>query len=172
MQLCGEGFMIASSRNDDGSWDWRTFGTGEGFTADLIVTGFLSADRIQARSITANHLSADVGQSLDLSSNSSIRMTVESAALKAVGYRVEICSVHGDVLSDRVPSTTLRARVWQGSTEVTDSIDASRFVWTRQSSDETADRVWHAAHTGVKEITLTTADVLYSANYSCDLLDA
>ena len=103
MQLCGEGFMIASSRNDDGSWDWRTFGTGEGFTADLIVTGFLSADRIQAHSITANHLSADVGQSLDLSSNSSIRMTVESAALKAVGYRVEICSEHGDVLSDRVP---------------------------------------------------------------------
>lgn len=172
MQLCGEGFMIASSRNDDGSWDWRTFGTGEGFTADLIVTGFLSADRIQARSITANHLSADVGQSLDLSSNSSIRMTVESAALKAVGYRVEICSEHGDVLSDRVPSTTLRARVWQGGTEVTDGIDASRFVWTRQSSDETADRVWNAAHTGVKEITLTTADVLYSANYSCDLLDA
>lgn len=34
MKLCGEGFMIASEKNDDGSWDWRTFGTGEGFTAD------------------------------------------------------------------------------------------------------------------------------------------
>ena len=172
MQLCGEGFMIASSRNDDGSWDWRTFGTGEGFTADLIVTGFLSADRIQAHSIRAHPPSAAGGHSLDPSRHRSIRMTGGSAALKAVGYRVEICSEHGDVLSDRVPSTTLRARVWQGSTEVTDGIDASRFVWTRQSSDETADRVWNAAHTGVKEITLTTADVLYSANYFCDLLEA
>lgn len=59
MKLCGEGFMIANRKNDDGSWDWRAFGTGEGFTADLIVTGFLSADCIQAHSITANHLAAD-----------------------------------------------------------------------------------------------------------------
>lgn len=106
MQLCGEGFMIASAKTDGGKWDWRTFGTGEGFTADLIVTGFLSADRIQAGTITANHLASDVGQSLDLSSNTSIRMTVESAVINAVGYRVEIYSQRGDVLSQYVPTTT------------------------------------------------------------------
>ena len=171
MKLCGEGFMIANQKNDDGSWDWRTFGTGEGFTADLIVAGFLSADRIQAHSITANHLAADVGQSLDLSSNTSIKLTVESAVISAVGYRVELQADHGDVLSERVPSTTLRARVWRGNTEVTDLIDASRFQWKRQSSDETGDRVWNAAHIGVKQIYLTTADVHYSANYSCEVLD-
>ena len=77
MKLCGEGFMIANQKNDDGSWDWRTFGTGEGFSADLMVAGFLSADRIQSHSITANHLAADVGQSLDLSSNTSIRLSVQ-----------------------------------------------------------------------------------------------
>ena len=171
MQLCGEGFMIASAKTDDGKWDWRTFGTGEGFTADLIVTGFLSADRIQAGTITANHLAADVGQSLDLSSNTSIKMTVESAVVNAVGYRVEIYSQRGDVLSQYVPTTTLKARVWKGNTEVTDTITPSRFVWSRQSNDETADRVWAAAHTGVKEITLTTTDVLFSATYSCDIMD-
>ena len=131
MQLCGEGFMIASSKTDDGKWDWRTFGTGEGFTADLIVTGFLSADRIQAGSISVNHLAADVGQSLDLSSNTSIKMTVESAVVKSIGYRVEIYSQRGDVLSQYVPTTTLKARVWKGNTEVTDTIEASRFVWSR-----------------------------------------
>ena len=171
MQLCGEGFMIASAKTDDGKWDWRTFGTGEGFTADLIVTGFLSADRIQAGTITANHLAADVGQSLDLSSNTSIKMTVESAVVNAVGYRVEIYSQRGDVLSQYVPTTTLKARVWKGNNEVTDTITPSRFVWSRQSNDETADRVWAAAHTGVKEITLTTTDVLFSATYSCDIMD-
>lgn len=171
MKLCGEGFMIASEKNDDGSWDWRTFGTGEGFSADLIVAGFLSADRIQAHSITANHLASDVGQSLDLSSNTSIRMTVESVVETAVGYRLEITTDRGDVLSEYVPQTTLRARVWYGNTEVTGSIDASRFHWTRSSQDETSDKQWNAVHTGMKQITLTTQDVLYSATYSCEIKD-
>lgn len=28
MMLCGAGFMIASGKDDQGQWDWRTFGTG------------------------------------------------------------------------------------------------------------------------------------------------
>lgn len=138
-------------------------------TTYLIVAGFLSADRIQAHSITANHLASDVGQSLDLSSNKTIILTVESVVEKAVGYQVEVVSERGVVLSEHVPATTLRVRVWKGSAEVTESIDVGRLIWTRQSSDETADRVWNAAHVGIKSISLTTADVLYSANYSRDL---
>lgn len=171
MKLCGAGFMIASEKNDDGSWDWRTFGSGEGFTADLITAGFLSADRIQAHAITANHLASDVGETLDLSSNTSIQLKVEQAVDTAVGYRMEIVADHGDVLSERVPSTTLRARVWKGSSEITESLAASRFRWSRMSQDDTGDRVWNAAHAGVKELVLTTADVLYSATYSCELTE-
>lgn len=38
------GFMIADKKTPDGSdWDWRTFGTGKGFTADEIVAGVLRA---------------------------------------------------------------------------------------------------------------------------------
>ena len=77
MKLCGEGFMIASARTDDGAWDWRTFGTGEGFTADMLITGFLSAERIRVGSITANKLASDVGETLDLSSNEGINLTVQ-----------------------------------------------------------------------------------------------
>ena len=39
IQLAGGGFRIADSLKGDGSWDWRTFGTGSGFTADLITAG-------------------------------------------------------------------------------------------------------------------------------------
>lgn len=39
IQLNGAGFRIANSKNPDGSWRWRTFGTGDGFTADLITAG-------------------------------------------------------------------------------------------------------------------------------------
>lgn len=41
------GFQIANKRTADGrDWDWRTFGTGQGFFADYIVAGTMLADRI------------------------------------------------------------------------------------------------------------------------------
>lgn len=39
IQLKGGGFRIASGVRSDGSFDWRTFGTGAGFTADCITAG-------------------------------------------------------------------------------------------------------------------------------------
>ncbi len=48
IQICSQGFRIASGTKADGSWDWRTFGTGEGFTADMITTGSLLASLITA----------------------------------------------------------------------------------------------------------------------------
>ena len=41
MNINGMGFRLASNLNEDGSWDWRTFGNGEGFTADEIVAGII-----------------------------------------------------------------------------------------------------------------------------------
>ena len=48
MQLCSLGFRIADGTKADGSYDWRTFGTGEGFVADWITTGTLLANLIKA----------------------------------------------------------------------------------------------------------------------------
>lgn len=39
IQLNGAGFRIANSKKSNGEWDWRTFGTGNGFTADEITAG-------------------------------------------------------------------------------------------------------------------------------------
>ena len=74
MMLCGNGFMIANSKTESGAWDWSTFGTGDGFSADMITTGFLSASRIEAGTITVEHLESEVGKNLDISSNESITM--------------------------------------------------------------------------------------------------
>lgn len=41
MNANGMGFRLASSTLADGSWNWRTFGTGNGFVADEIVAGVL-----------------------------------------------------------------------------------------------------------------------------------
>lgn len=85
MMLTGDGFMIAAGKTDEGEWNWRTAGTGQGLVADAIVTGYLSADRIEANSITVNKLASDVGKSLDLSSNTSIKTAVENAASELGG---------------------------------------------------------------------------------------
>ena len=75
--------MIADGKAD-GEWNWRCFGTGEGFSADEIITGYLSAERIESGSITTQHLSSEVGKSLNLSSNESINSTVTKFATDAI----------------------------------------------------------------------------------------
>ncbi len=51
MQLCSQGFRIASGCKADGSWDWRTFGTGKGFFAEFICFGTMLGDLIKAGTI-------------------------------------------------------------------------------------------------------------------------
>lgn len=41
IQLNGAGFRIANSKKTNGDWNWRTFGTGNGFTADEIIAGII-----------------------------------------------------------------------------------------------------------------------------------
>lgn len=41
IQLKGGSLRIANSKKSNGDWDWRTFGTGNGFIADEIVAGVL-----------------------------------------------------------------------------------------------------------------------------------
>lgn len=66
--------LIADSKNPDGEWKWRTAITSQGIAGEEIV----------ANSITANKLSADVGQSLDLSSNESINNVVKKSVTSEV----------------------------------------------------------------------------------------
>lgn len=47
VNISGAGIRIADSKTSAGGWDWRTFGTGAGFTADEINAGTLTAIRIQ-----------------------------------------------------------------------------------------------------------------------------
>ena len=119
-----------------------------------------------------NHVTADFGKTLDLSSNEGINMKVEKVYTDMddlVGFRIEIIST-SDILSEDIQQTTLTARVWHGSQNVTENIPAARFQWKRKSADSTADAIWNAAHAGMKSILLTTRDVLYSATYDCELL--
>ena len=146
--------------------------------AGAITGGEIAADTIEggnikAGAITTNHVASNFGETLDLSSNTGINQRVEQVYEdmgELVGFRMEITAT-SDILSEDIRTTALTARVWHGSQNVTDDIPASRFQWKRKSADETADNIWNAAHAGMKSITLTTRDVLYSATYDCELTE-
>lgn len=89
MMLTGRGFSIADSKTDSGEWNWRTFGTGHGFTADEITTGFLSADRIQAGVITVDKLENGIGAAIDLSNNGIIMSVKNSKYDKYNGIAID-----------------------------------------------------------------------------------
>lgn len=140
-------------------------------TGDKIAAGTIEGGNIKAGAITTAHISSDFGQTLDLTSNAGINQRVQkvySDMDTLLGYRLEIVS-SSDILSDAIQTTILTARVWHGSQNVTDDLDEAFFCWKRVSSDATADELWNAAHRGLKTITLTVRDVLYSATYTCEL---
>lgn len=47
MKLGGGIFAIANQKDGQGGWNWRTFGDGSGFTADLITAGMIDAGLVQ-----------------------------------------------------------------------------------------------------------------------------
>lgn len=47
IQILGGSFRIANSKLPNGEWNWRTFGTGDGFLADLIVAGVLKGGKVK-----------------------------------------------------------------------------------------------------------------------------
>ena len=47
IQLMGGSIRIANKKKSDGTWDWRSFGTGDGFVADEIITGILKGGNVK-----------------------------------------------------------------------------------------------------------------------------
>ena len=151
-----------------------------------LIAANISVDTLFSREATINQINAidirgNTYLQLALGEKASITLlensittavsNIEETVDTLIGHRIEIVST-SDILSEAVSATTLSARVWHGSQDVTNTLPTSRFQWRRVSADPTADTLWNAAHTGIKSITLTTLDVQYSATYYCDLTDA
>ena len=59
-----------------------------------------------------------------------------------------------------------------GDEDITDTLDANQFIWTRVSEDTEADNVWNEQHFGgAKSVVITGADVKVRATFYCDLID-
>ena len=89
-----------------------------------------------------------------------------------VPYKVDIISTNGVVFKSGDIVTTLLARVYRGGEDITDSLNAALFKWTRVSEDAASDEAWNISHFGgIKQINVTTEDVLRRATFFCKLLN-
>ena len=81
---------------------------------------------------------------------------------------VVVTSDRGTAFHNGFGETTLRAYVYRGGDDITNSVDSSRFSWRRTSSNTLHDDAWNMAHEGFgKSVIITSADVEQQANFEC-----
>jgi hypothetical protein len=88
-------------------------------------------------------------------------------------YLVQVISEGGTTFRTTGAFTsTMRARVFKGGIEVTDSFTDADFRWSRTSADEHSDEIWNSAHysVGGKTLAITQDDVAGRTNFFCTLL--
>lgn len=86
--------------------------------------------------------------------------------------RLVIISSNGNIFKNGNVKTLLSAKVYSWDEDITDTLDANQFIWTRVSEDTEADKVWNEQHFGgAKSVVITGADVKVRATFYCDLID-
>ena len=109
MALGTMGFMIANERtSDDKDWNWKTFGTGAGFAADMLTSGTINTNDIK---ITNNDNTLEIDGSCLKLLNSNGQLT---ATLQNFGLNIYDCFSAGSFIGglqsvENNTDTSLRA---------------------------------------------------------------
>ncbi len=83
---------------------------------------------------------------------------------------VVVTSDYGDIFFNGNIDTWLRASVFYGGDNITDTIPETGFQWTRKSADTEADEIWDF-HEGKdkKEVHIDETDVIRKAVFECEV---
>ena len=178
-------------------WRWNVGGLGfshSGYNGPyetaITADGQIVADFITSGSLVANIIKAGVIQSQDGSSwwdlesgEVVLRAYATSKEVTEVSDRITtieeqkmlrlvIISSNGNIFKNGNVKTLLSAVVYSWDKDITDTLDANQFIWTRVSEDTEADKVWNEQHFGgAKAVVITSADVKVRATFYCDLID-
>ena len=80
-------------------------------------------------------------------------------------------STNGNGFVNDIIETEMYITLYRGEDDITDSTDASHFIWTRVSSNEAEDLIWNNKHKGgAKRITVTSEDVKVRARFLCNFV--
>ena len=178
-------------------WRWNVGGLGfsrNGYNGPyetaITADGQIVADFITSGSLVANIIKVGVIQSQDGSSwwdlesgevvlhayATSKQVTEVSDRITTIEeqkmLRLVITSSNGNIFKNGNVKTLLSAVVYSWDKDITDTLDANQFIWTRVSEDAEADKVWNEQHFGgAKAVVITSADVKVRATFYCDLID-
>lgn len=178
-------------------WRWNVGGLGfshNGYNGPyetaITADGQIVADFITSGSLVANIIKAGVIQSQDGSSwwdlesgevvlhayATNKQVTEVSDRITTIEeqkmLRLVITSSNGNIFKNGNVKTLLSAVVYSWDKDITDTLDANQFIWTRVSEDAEADKVWNEQHFGgAKAVIITSADVKVRATFYCDLID-
>lgn len=178
-------------------WRWNVGGLGfsrNGYNGPyetaITADGQIVADFITSGSLVANIIKAGVIQSQDGSSYWDLesgevvlhayatnkQVTEVSDRITTIEeqkmLRLVITSSNGNIFKNGNVKTLLSAVVYSWDKDITDTLDANQFIWTRVSEDAEADKVWNEQHFGgAKAVVITSADVKVRATFYCDLID-
>ena len=178
-------------------WRWNVGGLGfshNGYNGPyetaITADGQIVADFITSGSLVANIIKAGVIQSQDGSSwwdlesgEVVLRAYATSKEVTEVSDRITtieeqkmlrlvIISSNGNIFKNGNVKTLLSAKVYSWDEDITDTLDANQFIWTRVSDDAEADKLWNEQHFGgAKSVVITGADVKVRATFYCDLID-
>lgn len=173
-----------SSSGYNGSYGTAITADGR-INADFITAGTLSANLLKAGRIA----SADERFWLDLETGyfklggirsdangfvigTEIEEAIADEVDKVGLYKVDIISSNGLVFKNGVVSTTLIARVYKNSIDVTDTINAARFKWTKTNADGTPDTAWNTSYAGGhKQVMITGEDIFQRASFKCEIME-
>ncbi len=146
-----------------------------------IREGAIITAHLYANSVTADKLAADVGQSLDLSSNVSInlmagdlREEVVFRSENACGQAMTMVFTNGNAFEYGKSNLVAEAHVWKNGVDVTQYIPDTAFLWQRDSDDRQADIAWNQRqdHRNTKTITIPRSEIGKSCVIRCTCEEA
>ena len=135
MHVGAQGIRIASTKNADGTWKWRTFGTGEGLGAELVTGDQFIAGTILARIANLEYIQASdirVTGGITLTGKlESIADDIENIELTPGpkgedAITVHIDSVNGNIFKNSSIATTLVVSVISGDKWIQNNADLIR----------------------------------------------
>lgn len=83
-------------------------------------------------------------------------------------YKVEINSTNGTVFKDGVLATSLIAKVYKGSADITDTLLPIAFTWTKTDPDGTEDIAWGNAFKGAGK-SIAVSEAQDKATFTCSV---
>lgn len=102
IQIKGGSFRIANSKLPNGEWNWRTFGTGDGFVATEIIAGILKGGKVKFDLTNGTLLIGDSPEDYFLhwdGANLNIRGNVDITTNPVINEINNVIDIHDNTIS-------------------------------------------------------------------------